>query len=83
MGLAEELAELAQATPALIKDGRTGTAAKMWVWDGLHYRWVRDDAEAVTIQDRFNLPTTYPTNPLPVVSYTILQRSVLVGDSPP
>lgn len=78
-----EYMELAQASPAIVKDGRTGGLAKMWVWDGLSRRWVRDDAEAVEIQNRFGLPTTYPTNPLPVVSWPILQRSVLVGDSPP
>lgn len=83
MGLAEELQELDQHTPKLVKDSRTGGLAKMWAWDGVHKRWVRDDAEAVELQTRFRMSSTYPTNPLPVVSFTILDRSPTVGDEPP
>lgn len=83
MGLAEELLELDQHTPKLVKDGRTGTLAKVWAWDGIHKRWVRDDAEIAELQTRFRMSSTYPTSPLPVVSWTILQRTPTVGDEPP
>ncbi len=73
MGLSEELQELAQHTPVLIRDGRT-TGAQTWVTDGLHRRAVIDDAEIQVIQDLFNLSSNYPTTPLTVVSYTIVQR---------
>jgi hypothetical protein len=82
MGLTEELMELDQHTPKLVRDGRTGGLAKVWAWDGIQRRWVRDDAEIAELQTRLRLSSTYPTNPLPVVSWTILQRSVLVGDDP-
>jgi hypothetical protein len=76
MGLAEEWEELRQHTPVLVRDDRT-TGAQVWVWDGMHRRPIIDAAEIQLIQEQFNLSSNYPTTPLPVVSYTILQRSPL------
>jgi len=74
MSDALELLELAQHSPVLVRDGRTGGQAQNWITDGLHRRQVIDDAEIQTLQSLFGLSSSYPTNPLTVVSYTILQR---------
>ena len=74
MGLTEELLELAQNGTILVRDTRTGGAARNWVTNGLHRREMIDDAEVQTLQDLLGLPGDYPSTPLPTISYPILQR---------
>jgi hypothetical protein len=55
--------------PKMVRDGRT-TGAQDWITDGLTKRPVIDDAEEQTLRSLFGMAPA----PLPVISWTILQR---------
>lgn len=79
MGDAEDLMELAQASPILCRDGRT-TGFAYWITDFIHRREVIDEAEVAIIHQRLGLKQSYPPlSNLPTVSWTILQRVPEVG----
>lgn len=70
-----ETLELAQHSPVLVRDSRTGGLAQTWVTDFLHRRVVIDEAEVQIIHERLGLKQGYPPlSNLPVISWTVLQR---------
>lgn len=64
-----EYLELAQYSPKMVRDGRT-TGAQDWITNGITKRPVIDAAEQQTLRDLFGMAPA----PLPVISWTILQR---------
>ena len=67
--------ELAQHSPVLVRDDRTGGNAKTWLSDGLTRRLMLDEAEVQLWHTRLGLRQGYPPlSALPVVSWTLLQR---------